>query len=128
MPAGMTTLLANNNLIPTLPLSIPQTISTMSLNLNPLTGIGNLPTQSLYLSFNYCPITSLPTLPQGVTNLFVISCSLFQTAVDNITTQLVNYSVISGTLDVRGNGTLSATSTSNMAVLNANGWTTLYDV
>ncbi len=128
MPEGMTTLLANNNSISTLPLSIPQTISTMSLNINPLTSIGNLPTQSLYLSFNYCPITSLPTLPQGVTILSVQSCSLFQSSVDDITTQLVDYSVLSGTLDLRGNGTLSATSTSNIAVLNGNGWTTFYDV
>jgi hypothetical protein len=128
MPAGMTTLLANTNLIPTLPLSIPQTITTMSLNNNPLTNIGNLPTQSLYLSFNYCPLTSLPTLPQGVTQLYVQSCSLFQSSVDNITTQLADYSVISGTLDLRGNGTLSVTSVSNIAVLNANGWTTFYDV
>ncbi len=128
MPTGMTTLLANNNFIQTLPSSIPQTISTMSLNNNPLTNISNLPTQSLYLSFNNCPITSLPSLPQGVTNLYVQSCSLVGGSVDTITTELVNYSVMSGVLDLRGNGTLSSISTLNITVLNSNGWTTFYDV
>lgn len=128
MPFGMTTLITDNNGLTTLPLAIPQSIVSMSVNNNPMTNFGVLPTQSLYLSFNNCPLTTLPTLPGGVQFLYAQSCSLATNAIDSITNTLVNNAVLSGTIDVRGNGLLSATSVSNMTVLNNTyAWTTLYD-
>lgn len=128
LPTGLTTLIADNNNISALPLSLPPSIVSMSLNNNPLTNFGTIATSSLYLSFNDCLITTLPSLPGGVQFLYAQSCSLAPNAIDNITNTLVSNAVTSGTIDVRGNGLLSVTSVSNMTVLNNTyAWTTLYD-
>jgi hypothetical protein len=128
-PYGLTTLLANYNQLSTLPINLTDTIVSMSMNNNPLGNFSMIPTSSLYLSFNNCIIDTLPSLPGGIQYLSMQSCSLYGSSIDDITDTLVLNAVLSGTIDVRGNGTLGFTSTANMLVLSCSyGWTTLYDL
>ncbi len=133
MPSELNTLLSDNNNLSSVPV-LPDTVVTLSFNENTrLSGFpGNLPSQSGYISINYCPLTILPTIPSGVLYLSAQSCSLLSTSIDNITTNLsasvsANPSLINGTIDIRGNGLPTPTSLSNLAALNFNGWTILYD-
>jgi hypothetical protein len=130
LPFGLYTFLADSNNIQLLPSILPNSIVSMSMNYNPslLTFLTPLPSQSVYLSFNYCPsINSLPTIPSGVLYLSAQSCSLFSISMDSITSNLVSNSTISGTVDVRGNGVPSPATLSSMTVLQSRGWTTLHD-
>jgi hypothetical protein len=130
LPVGLYTFLADNNNIQLLPSTLPDSIVSMSINNNFSLlnfSLTPLPSQSVYLSFNNCPINALPTIPAGVLYLSSYSCSLFSIAMDSITSNLVSNSTVSGTVNLRGNGLLSPASLSNMTVLQSRGWTTLYD-
>ena len=130
LPLGLNKFLADNNSIQSLPATLPDTIVTMSLNNNPsllnLQLVG-LPSQSAYISINNCIVNVFPSIPSGVLYLSSYSSSLFSLSIDNISANLVSNGMISGTLDVRGNGMISPTALSNMTILQSNGWVTLYD-
>ena len=131
LPIGLYTFLADNNNIQLMPSTLPDSIVSMSMNNNYslLNFSGTpLPSQSIYISFNNCPINSLPTIPVGVLYLSSYSCSLFSFAMDSIASNLVSNSTISGTVNLRGNGFLSPAAFSNMTILQSRGWTTLYDI
>lgn len=127
LPYGLNTLLMDDNSMTSFFPSATDSIISMSLNNNSLSSI-SLPTSLSYLSINNNLISILSTLPTGVSYLSLQSCSLLSFAIDNMTSDLISNGQINGTVDVRGNGTLSLTSISNMTVLNSSGWTTLYDV
>jgi hypothetical protein len=136
LPSGSYTFLADNNQIQVLPSALPDTIVTMSMNNN--TSLLNfsltpLPAQLGYLSFNNCPnIGSLPSIPTGVLYLSLQSCSLNSTVLENITANLasssLSASMISGTVDIRGNGAPDSTALNNLQTLINNGWVALYDM
>jgi hypothetical protein len=100
----------------------------MSLDGNTsLTTMTTLPPSSSYISLNFCPVGTLPTVPQGTLYLSLQSCSLLSIAMDAVTTQLASYALISGTLDLRGNGIPSAVSQGNIAQLDSAGWKVFND-
>jgi Leucine-rich repeat (LRR) protein len=130
LSTGLRTFLADNNNIQLLPPSLPNTIVSMSMNNNyPLLNFSSLPSQSVYLSFNNCSnMGSLPTIPLDVLYLSVQSCSFVQSVVDNILSNLVSNAMVSGTIDIRGNGPLDPTGLTYISQLQYNAWTTFYDV
>jgi len=92
-----------------------------------LISVPYLPSRSVYLSFAFTTLTSLPQMPVSVSYISIQSASFPQSSVDFLTNALVNNAQLSGTVDVRGNGPLSPTSTINMTTLGASAWTTLFD-
>ncbi len=127
MPSGLQTIVADFNNISTLS-TMPNTTVSMSFNNNgPLTTILSLPTNLQYFSINQCNVNSLPAIPTNVIYLSAYSCSFLPVNIDNITSDLVFNAQISGTLDIRGSGIPDLISTSNITVLQSNGWTVYYD-
>jgi hypothetical protein len=141
LPYGLKTFLAgNNSLISSLPNPITDTVISMSVDNDvSLNTIGYLPLSLSYCSMNNCPIPSLPSLPPNILYLSMVSCSLNIAGgsgpIDNITTELLNNVVtnptlINGTLNILGNGSLiyAPTSLTNINTLvNTYGWTVYHD-
>jgi len=127
LPYGMISINGSFNTISNIS-SMPITVTTMSFTNNNLTSV-ILPISLSYLSINNNPIQLLPSLPLSMSYLSAYSCSFSTVAIDNITSNLVSNGMVSGTLDIRGNGTLSLTSLTNVTTLNNTfAWTTLYDI
>lgn len=131
LPSSLIVFLAFSNSLQSLPTTLPNSIETMSLaynsNLNSF-GVTTLPTSLTNLSLNSSPVVFLPTIPSNILELFASSCSLDPLTIQSMTDQMVTNGVLSGTLDISGNGPPNGPSLTNIAQLESNGWFVLYDI
>ena len=131
LPSGSTVFLADSNQIQSLPYYLPNTLVTMSANNNTSLNLSTtvLSTQLGYLSLNYCPnMGAFPSLlSSSITYLSLQSCSLGQFNMQNITATLSASGIVSGNLDIRGNGPPNMTTNGYIQILKNNGWNVLQD-
>jgi hypothetical protein len=128
-PAGIQILLCDNNQISQVSTPLPDAIISMSFASN--LGLGSIAT-SLPLALVWCDVSdtqiaSLPTLPSNVLYLSAANCILSDSAMESITGDLVTNGLMSGSLDITGNGTPDPTALTNIVTLITSGWTVAYD-
>lgn len=129
MPHGLINLNCNNTTITTVPglLDLPDSIISMSFNSNPFMSswLSALPTSLEWFSCNgNSSLPSLPTIPTSIKYLDVSNCSMNDSTIFNICSQLVTNAQLNGYLNIAGYipPLLSATS-AKLSTLATNGWT-----
>jgi len=129
MPFGLYKFICDDVDLLSVSSTFPNSVVSMSLNDNGLLSsfFSALPTSLQYISLNYSPVGSIPSIPASTTQLFFYSASLSSTSIDTICATLVANGASNGRLDIRGNGTPSVAALTNIAILQGAGWTVQYD-
>lgn len=129
LPYGLTTIIADSNLISTPPTSFPSTVISMSLANNSVlsTWYYPFPTSLQYLDLNNTILTSIPTLPSGISYIDVHTCQMTAIALENITSNLVLNGLSNGYANISGNpASYTATTLANISTLTTTkGWTVI---
>jgi hypothetical protein len=126
LPTSLKVLIAEGIGIGNPPTALPSGMISMSVsdNLSLNSWSTSFPATLAYFQCETTSLTSLPSMPAAMKYLNVSDCQLTSAAIDNLTTQLVANGVSNGVLDISSNlsGAYSATTLSNIALLQAAGW------